>query len=118
MRIPSRLKPGNGNRLRGPKEKKGTGHAAGIALRGLYRFINKTYGEFDEFMDLKGILMDNIWLDEDGNLVVDWLQLGFDLIMNDLQDRAIGKMSGYHREMIQEQGWWINPAFGDPKNMP
>ena len=118
MRTPARTKPDEGNRLRGPNEKKGQSHAAGMALRGLYKFINKTYGEYDEFMDLKDILLANIWLDEDGNLVVDWLQLGFDLIMNDLQDRAIGKMSGYHREMIQEQGWWINPAFGDPINMP
>ncbi len=102
-----------GNRLRGKKERKGSSHAAGMFLRGLYKLTNKTYGTVDEWMDIIDIFKENMWFDKDGNLVADWEQIGMDLLMNELQDRAIGKMSGYHKEMIQENGWWINPQFGN-----
>ncbi len=82
-------------------------------LRGLYKLVNKTYGTVDEWMDVIDIFKENMWFDKDGNLVADWEQIGMDLLMNELQDRAIGKMSGYHKEMIQENGWWINPQFGN-----
>jgi len=112
MRINNKTKVDEGNRLRGPREKKGHGHAAGMFLRGLYKIINRTYGTYDEFMELKEILMDNIGVDKRGNIIVYWEQIGYDLLMRELQDRAIGKMSGLHREMIQQNGWWINPQFG------
>lgn len=112
VRINPQNLPMRGNRLRGKKERKGASHAAGMFLRGLYRLINKTYGTVDEWMDIVDIFKENMWFDKDGNLVADWEQIGFDLLMNELQDRAIGKMSGFHKEMIQQNGWWINPQFG------
>ena len=106
MRAPAKTKPAEANRLRDKKEKKSRNFAAANVYRGLLKIFNKTYGNADEMRDLWEIFKDNAYVDNEGNVVINIEQLGYDVLMNELQDRAIGKVMGKYREALEDNPDW------------
>lgn len=95
-----------GNRLRTRKEKKSRTYAASRVYRALLKVFNESYGTYDEAREFYEIFQDNSHLDANGDVVLNIEQFAYDLFMNELQDRAIGKVMGKYREALEDNPTW------------